>query len=172
MKKLANAVLVCALLGCGGGAGSHEPQVNETGGAEAPAATPLPLADKGTNCCQSCPLALQNVKLEFAEFGGGASMLFTTTDKTEEAELRRRVSELTAYHNKHDNKFAMLNHPHTAKMESVEGGARMDLLPDSGFNAQTGFNTEVEREVKWMQEGHCPPLGESNECVACDLPPR
>jgi hypothetical protein len=34
------------------------------------------------------------------------------------------------------------------------------------------FLREVESEVKWMQEGHCPPLGETNDCVACDLPRR
>jgi hypothetical protein len=112
------------------------------------------------------------VKLDYAEFGGGASMVFVTSDKSEESELRRRVAELAAYHNKNGSKLAMLNHPHRADVQPIEGGARIDLTPDSAFNVQSGFNREVEREVKWMQDGRCPPLGESNDCVSCDLPAR
>jgi hypothetical protein len=174
MKKLAGIAVVCAFFGCARGAGNEEPKASESGGSEqAQAATPaLPLADKGGDCCQSCPLALQGVKLDYAEFGGGASMVFVTADKSEEEELRRRVAELAAYHNRNGDKLAMLNHPHHADVKPIEGGARIDLTPDSGFNMQSGFNREVEREVKWMQDGQCPPLGESNDCVSCDLPSR
>jgi hypothetical protein len=173
MRKVANAALVCALLGCGGGARSHEPQVRETSGSEeAQAVTPRSLADEGGDCCQSCPLALEDVKLDFAEIGGGAAMVFTTADSSDEEELRRRVAELAAYHNRSDHKLAMLSHPHRADVKPIEGGARMDLIPDSGFNEGSGFLREVEHEVKWMQEGHCPPLGETNGCVSCDLPRR
>jgi hypothetical protein len=173
MRKLANAALVYALLGCGAWAASHEtPQVHETSGSEeAQSVTPLSLVDQGSNCCQSCPLALEGVKLEYAESGGGAAMVFTTSDRSEEAELRRRVAELAAYHND-EHKLAMLNHPHRADVQPVEGGARMDLVPNSGFNESRGFRQDVEREVKWMQQGHCPPLGQSNECVSCSLPKR
>jgi hypothetical protein len=171
MRKLASAALLCALVGCGGGARSHEPQVRESGGSErAEVVVPLPLEDKGANCCQSCPLAVAGVKVDYAEFGGVPAMVFVTSDKSQEEELRRRVTELAVFHNKHDNKLAMLNHPHRADVKPVEGGMRMDIIPDSGFNESSGFRREVEREVKWMQEGHCPPLGEHNECVSCDLP--
>lgn len=172
MRKLANAALACALLGCGTGARSHAPQVAETSGSGGVPATPLPLQAQGEDCCQSCPLALEGVKLQFAEVGAGPVMIFTTDEQSDEEELRRRVAELAEFHNEHPNKLAMLHRPHHAEMKPIEGGARLDLLPGNSFDQPSGFTREVEREVKWMQEGHCPPLGDYNECVACDLPQR
>lgn len=171
MRKVASAALLCALLGCGGGARSHEPQARASSGSEhGEVAVTLPLEDHATNCCQSCPLAIEGVRVEYAESGGVPAMVFVTSDKSQEEELRRRVAELAAYHNKHDNKLAMLNHPHRANVQPIEGGVRMDIIPDSGLNEASGFRREVESEVRWMQDGHCPPLGERNECVSCDLP--
>jgi hypothetical protein len=175
MGRALNAVIFCVLFGCGRGAASPETsESQETSGwekAQAQPVTPVALAGEGSDCCGSCPMALERVKLQYAPSGGGAAMLFTTANLDEEAELRRRVAELAAYHNKGE-KLAMITHPHRADVQPIEGGARMDLIPKAVLNEPTGFLTEVEHEVRWMQDGHCPPLGDKNECVACDLPKR
>jgi hypothetical protein len=172
MGKFASCALVCALIGCGRGAASHEPTPapKSTGWEQAQGqpVAPLALGADTPDCCQSCPLALEGVKLQYAESGGGAVMLFTTSDESEQEELRRRVAELAAYHNHKQHKLAMMTLPHRANMQPIEGGARLDLVP-RGLDEPRVFRSEVEREVQWMQKGHCPPLGERNECASCDL---
>ena len=165
MKRFANIAVMLLLFGCGHGS------ANQGKAIEPPPVQPLPLVAEGGDCCRSCPVALEGVKVDYAESGGGAVMLFTTADKTNEEELRRRVNELAALHNRDEHKLAMITLPHRAEVQPIDGGARLDLVPRA-FNDTQTFRTEVEREVQWMREGHCPPLGQENECASCDLVKR
>ena len=169
MSKVVSLLMALALWQCAREAkGPEQPPPAST--ADMPQqALPAPKLGKADDCCDSCPLALQGVQVRYAEHAGGATMLFTTPDASEGEELRRRVAELAAYHNRPDQRLAMLTLPHRAEALPQEGGARMDLTPGAHNDLDT-FRLEVQRQVAWMQEGHCPPVGEHNDCLACDLP--
>jgi hypothetical protein len=85
-------------------------------------------------------------------------MLFTAPDE-ELAELRDRVRELAAYHNREQGRLAMVTMPHQAEAVVLDNGAQLVLTTRINNDVQT-LQQEVENEVQWMQGGHCPGAGE------------
>ena len=169
MGKVMSLLIALSLWHCAHGAkGPENPPPAGAAGLEQ-RALPAPKLGKVEGCCDGCPLALPGTQVAYAENAGGATMLFTTNQPSEEQELRERVAALAAYHNRSDKQLAMLNLPHRAEALPLEGGARMDLTPGASNDTDT-FRLEVQRQVAWMQEGHCPPVGQGNECLSCDLP--
>jgi hypothetical protein len=98
------------------------------------------------------------VELKFAQTTGGGSMLFTAPD-TELGELRDRVRELAAYHNREQGRLAMVTMPHQAEAVALDNGAQLVLTTQINNDVQV-LQQEVENEVQWMQGGHCPGAGE------------
>jgi hypothetical protein len=169
MGKVMSLLIALSLWHCAHGAKGPENTASVGAGAPEQEALPPSKLGKVEGCCDGCPLALPGVQLAYAENGAGATMLFTTSQPSEEEELRRRVAALAEYHNRNDHQLAMLTLPHRAEALPADDGARIDLTPGA-HNDADAFRLEVQRQVAWMQEGHCPPVGEGNECLACDLP--
>ena len=131
---------------------SSEPQPSHASGDEAHTAQ-APVASADQACCSRCPLALPGVQLKYAQATGGGSLLFTGPDASID-ELRERVRELAAIHNREGSRLAMITMPHQASAEVLDNGAQL-LLTTQVNNDVPALQEEVEKEVQWMQGGHC-----------------
>lgn len=154
MKVIVLALSSLAIVGCHPSVSSQSQQssASSAGGAEARAEqTSVASADQA--CCSRCPLALPGVQLKYAQATGGGSMLFTGPDASLE-ELRERVRELAAIHNREGSRLAMITMPHQASAEVVDNGAQLMLTTPVNNDVPT-LQEEVEKEVQWMQGGHC-----------------
>jgi hypothetical protein len=74
-------------------------------------------------------------------------MLFSAPD-AELEELRSRVRDLAAYHNREDSRLAMVTMPHQAEAVENDGGAQLKLTTAINNNVQT-LQQEIENEVQW-----------------------
>lgn len=149
------ALLSLAILSCHPSASRESAESSSARSASGDEARPeqTSVASADQACCSSCPLALPGVQLKYAQATGGGSMMFTGPEASLE-ELRERVRELAAIHNSHSSRLAMITMPHQTSAEVVDNGAQL-LLTTPVNNDVPTLQEEVEKEVQWMQGGHC-----------------
>jgi hypothetical protein len=150
--RVVAALSSLVILGCHPSASSESQQSRAASGDET-RTTQAPVAAADQACCSRCPLALPGVQLKYAQATGGGSLLFTGPEAGLE-ELRERVRELAAIHNREGSRLAMITMPHQASAEALDNGAQL-LLTTPVNNDVPALQQEIEKEVQWMQGGHC-----------------
>ena len=159
MKALILALMTSAAA-CGGASATTPPPAPPAAG---PGGMRQMHAMHGGAGGQTCPMQAPGTQVVAADTADGVAVAFTTTGDV--GALREHVRHMAAMHEREANRAGASAHmpmvPSTARVEDIDGGARIVLTPRQP-DQLAALRGHVHDHADRMARGECPMMDQSH----------